>query len=78
MNNYVIYGKDNCIYCSMAKTLLEQKNIPYQYVDVPTHPLGMDLFKARFPGAKSFPQIRDMDDNWIGGYDDLVRHFDGR
>lgn len=78
MHSYLIYGKPNCIYCSMAKTLLEQKQIPYMYVDVTSMHRGMEIFQNRFPGAKSFPQIRDMDDNWIGGYDDLVRHFDGR
>ncbi len=30
MSKYIIYTQDNCIYCTEAKSLLEDMNVPYE------------------------------------------------
>ena len=69
MDRVVIYSKPNCSYCNYAKTLLEQKNIPY-------HELKLDVDFSReqiqelYPTARSFP-IVTVDGFYIGGYTQL-------
>jgi glutaredoxin 3 len=68
-----IYSKDTCPYCDRAKTLLSSKQIEYT-----EHKIGRDLtrdeFLERFPNARTVPQIY-LDNQYIGGYDSLVAHF---
>lgn len=74
-----ILSKDNCIFCTRAKALLEMKEIEYQELK-----LGVDFDVSEFyemtSGAKTFPQIWltvDGSDIYIGGYDKLVEYFNG-
>ena len=64
-----IYGKENCAFCNMAKTLCESKNVEYTY-----YSLGEDYssedFYSKFPDARTFPQIIIADDA-IGGFTEL-------
>ena len=68
-----IYSKDTCPYCDRAKALLSSKQIEYT-----EHKIGCDLtrdeFLERFPNARTVPQIY-LDNQYIGGYDSLVAHF---
>lgn len=60
----------------MAKKLLETKN--YQ-VDERVIGFGWNteqLFEA-VPNARTVPQIF-LDDEYIGGYDNLVKHFESK
>ena len=78
----VIYTRDNCIFCTRAKTLLASRNIPYKELLIDTQ--GRDdrmltenqswvsrdqLLQAR-PGVKTVPQIW-IDGEYIGGYTEL-------
>lgn len=71
MNRATIYTKTACPYCSKAKQHLDKMGIEYNEVEV-----GQDItteeFKMRFNGATTVPQII-LDENHIGGYDDLVK-----
>lgn len=72
----VVWSKPNCPYCVMAKKLLETKN--YQ-VDERVIGFGWNteqLFEA-VPNARTVPQIF-LDAEYIGGYDNLVKHFEAK
>lgn len=70
---YKIYGKDNCVYCRAAKTLLESKKL--QYIE---YKVGNDVTKEFLleivPGAKTVPQIFHGDE-YVGGYEKLVERL---
>lgn len=70
-----IYGKPHCPFCDKAVALCESKKLDYVYSS-----LGRDYSKEQllemFPSARTVPQII-VDDEKIGGYDDLVKHLNG-
>lgn len=66
---YKIYGRDGCTSCESAKSLLEQKSLPYQYLK-----LGKDyelsVFSSIKQGHRSFPLIT-LNEEYIGTFEDL-------
>ena len=72
-----------CSYCTRAKALFAQLNIPYQEFILgtpattelePHQQLGdRDTLLQRAPNARTVPQIW-LDGEYVGGYDDLVKH----
>lgn len=72
-----------CPYCTRAKALFAQLNIPYQEFILgtpattelePHQQLGdRDTLLQRAPNARTVPQIW-LDGEYVGGYDDLVKH----
>lgn len=64
-----IYGKPSCGYCVMAKTLCEQKSVPYQYLTLDEDYTAEEFFE-KFPTARTFPQIM-IESEAIGGYSEL-------
>ena len=52
----IIYGKDNCPYCDMAKGLAERKGLEHTYLKLGTDFDQLDLF-TMFPTARTYPQI---------------------
>lgn len=64
-----IYTRDNCVYCAMAKGLLQTKNIGYveQKLDVDFTRNGL---VEKFSSAKTYPVIV-VDGFYIGGYTQL-------
>lgn len=74
-NSVKIYSKPGCIYCNMAKQMLDNNNIPYDNLEV--QPEEIDSFKHLFLKTydievKSFPQII-IDGNYVGPYTELVK-----
>ena len=70
----VIYSKNNCIYCSKAKTLVTNLGLEYEEKIV-TKDLSIDeLYKALGKQVRTIPQIV-IDDVHIGGYNELKEHF---
>lgn len=67
----VIYTKDYCPYCIYAKQLLQSKNIIYKEIRIDLDPSQAEIMKQR-SGRRTVPQIF-IDDQPIGGYDDLVK-----
>jgi ribonucleoside-diphosphate reductase alpha chain len=64
-DEWVIYSKDNCKYCTYAKTFLTNKGIKYLEI------------KNKLPSnANTYPQIYHNDKH-IGGYDDLFEYVKG-
>ena len=61
--------RQGCIYCEMAKNLLNEKEIPYKLMV-----LDVDFSRKEFyemvPNAKTFPQVL-VNGKSIGGYEEL-------
>lgn len=80
-----IFTKNDCGYCTRAKTLLKQKGLSYHEYIISSgfgektltenqSYVTKDHLLERFAAAKTVPQIW-IDDQHIGGYDKLVEYF---
>jgi glutaredoxin 3 len=67
---YKVYGTKICLYCDKAENLLRTKDLPFEKIYIDEDDDAKDYIVKQ--GFKTVPQIW-LDDNWIGGYDDLVR-----
>tara|TARA_Y100000766_G_C18807896_1_gene556449 strand:- start:834 stop:1052 length:219 start_codon:yes stop_codon:yes gene_type:complete len=67
---YKVYGTKICLYCDKAENLLKTKDLPFEKIYIDEDDDAKDYIVKQ--GFKTVPQIW-LDDNWIGGYDDLVR-----
>lgn len=69
-----VYGRSGCEYCSRAQQLLEEKKIPYNYIQ-----LGIDIskeeFLQKFPDQKTVPVIVAYGMK-VGGYSELVDYVE--
>lgn len=65
-----IYTKDDCVYCTRAKTLMKSREIPFteQKLD---QDFTIEDFASSFPGRRTFPLIMN-NDHTVGGYVELV------
>ena len=66
-----IYSTAICPYCERAKMLLEERNIKYTEFKIDEDVKLFEEMLALSNGRRSVPQIF-IDDQHIGGYDDLV------
>ena len=69
----IIYGKDNCPYCDMAKKLSERKGYETTYKKLGTDFDALEMGE-QFPTARTFPQII-VDGNKIGGYTEFEKDY---
>lgn len=67
-----IYGKPVCGFCTKAKTLADQYNVEYNYVDLTQNPDKLDMIKQQ--GHKTVPVIF-KEDKMIGGYEDFYKYI---
>lgn len=65
-----VYGKEDCTYCSRAKSLLDSKNLPYEYYDVEIDDELNEFSAHRAGGYRKVPRIF-IDNQFIAGYDGL-------
>ena len=69
-----IYGKEQCPFCDMAKTLCIKNQVEFEYFQ-----LGRDFTREemieKFPTARTFPQVIFMGEK-IGGYNELKAQFE--
>ena len=76
---YIIFGKESCNYCSLAKALLDNNDIEYSYkdlVDEGNMKLLLDLAEMSGVVVKTVPQIfiaQDYKYTHIGGYKELSK-----
>ncbi len=70
MPQVTIYTTSLCPYCHMAKTLLRQKNVAFEEIDVTSQPALRDVMRTKAGGRNSVPQIW-IGDRHVGGSDDL-------
>ena len=65
---YTIYGQPGCKYCTLAKELLTDLDLPFIYVDISEDLLERTKFKAK--GHETVPQIY-FEGTHLGGYTQL-------
>ena len=70
----VIYGKPDCQYCTKAKSLVEDRGLAYEYIDISVGDAKQELL-TRKPDAKMVPQIW-WHNRHIGGYNELVNEIE--
>jgi len=67
-----IYTKDFCPFCTQAKTLLEQNNIPFEEVNIGTDSQARDFVVNA--GHRTVPQLYVKDKLLVeGGYQGLAK-----
>ena len=69
----IIYGKDDCPFCHMAKEEFRILNIPYDFIDI----VKLGKTAAEVTGrkdVKTVPQIY-LKGEYIGGYDEFMTHI---
>lgn len=72
-----IWGRPNCVWCERAKDLLEERGIPYEYVELTSK--NIETFNSYFPNKKTVPQIHNIGKHGgyiIGGYEELVENLE--
>ena len=70
----IVYSKEICPYCDMAKNLLKSKGIQFEEKVVGVNFTREELLEA-VPNAKTVPQIW-WNDKHIGGFSELAEEID--
>jgi len=69
MPDILIYTSNLCPYCTMAKRLLDQKNVTYSEINIDSKP-GLREQMMQKTRRRTVPQIY-IGDLHVGGFDDL-------
>ncbi len=70
MPEVVVYSKAYCPYCDAAKTLLREKGVAFEEIDLSRDPDGQRAMTAKAGGRSTVPQIF-INGFHVGGCDDL-------
>lgn len=70
MAKVIIYTKDSCPFCKLAKDLLTRRQISFQEIRVDQDASKLEEM-LRLSNKRTVPQIF-INDQAIGGYDDLA------
>lgn len=74
-NNYIVYGRPWCGYCSAAVSLLKRAGLDFEYIDIREQGISKaDLADKLGRPVFTVPQIV-QGDRYIGGYTDLVPYL---
>ena len=71
-----IYSKNNCVYCTKAKNLVKNLGLDYKEKSLEKD-FGSDpskMLEDIGKNVRQMPQIK-IDDELIGGYNQLVEYF---
>lgn len=63
-----IYSTAFCAFCTKAKELLDEMNIPYEDINIYEDADAMEIMREM--QFTTVPQIL-IEDVWVGGYDEL-------
>ena len=75
---YILYVKTSCSFCKRAEDLLRERKEEYFVVSFDNQPEALSLLKHAY-SYETVPIIfkkQDTQIEFIGGYTDLVNHFD--
>lgn len=67
--NFVMYGRPDCLYCNKAKDSFNLMGLSFTYLDI-NETENREALKLLLPNANQIPQIFSGRKH-IGGYDDL-------
>lgn len=70
MTKVIVYSKENCPYCRLAKELLSARNVAFEEIRIDLDANKLDEM-IRLSNRRTVPQIF-INDQSIGGYDDLA------
>lgn len=65
-----VYSKNNCPFCDRAKSLLENKGVAYEVINIEEHPDAREFLVDQ--GLRSVPQIFNGTTLLPGGYQGLA------
>lgn len=69
-----IYGHQRCGWCKKAKSLAEQYQLKYEWLDTDNDET-LNALKKALPNVKTVPQIW-WGDKHIGGYEDFAKEIE--
>ena len=75
----IVYSKNNCVFCSKAKSLLTNLGLEYQEKSLEKD-FGSDpskLIEDIGKNVRTMPQIK-IDGDLVGGYHQLIEYFDDK
>ena len=74
-----VYSKNNCVFCTKAKTLLKNLGLEYEEKSLEKD-FGSDpskLIEDIGKNVRTMPQIK-IDGDLVGGYHQLIEYFDDK
>jgi len=73
----VIYSKQNCVYCSKAKSLVKNLGLEYEEKMMESFDSPQAMLEDIGKQVRTMPQIK-IDGVLVGGYNQLVEYFDDK
>tara|TARA_B100001057_G_scaffold382422_1_gene388472 strand:- start:372 stop:599 length:228 start_codon:yes stop_codon:yes gene_type:complete len=73
MPKIVVYSKNMCGYCVKAKSVLKNKSLDFEEINIEEKPEAREFIVNE--GHRTMPQIY-VDGNSIGGYNELLKYVD--
>ena len=73
----IIYSKNNCVFCTKAKHLVKTLGLEYTEKKMEEFDSPQAMLEDIGKKVKTMPQIK-IDGELIGGYHQLVEHFDDK
>ena len=73
----VVYGKDDCPNCVMAKNILANEKVEYEYVDIMSDDEILAYVRGEFvkKGKRASAPLIMIDDEFVGGCIELVQYI---
>ena len=75
MTNTIIWSKNGCPYCDMAKNLLRGSGIAYEERNISGDDWTKEQLLEAVPDAKTVPQIF-LYGEFVGNYVDLEKYYE--
>ena len=75
MMTIIIYSKTNCVYCTKAKGLLDKLRLDYTEKKLEEFESVDKMLEDIGKQVRQMPQIK-IDNELIGGYNQLVEYFE--
>jgi glutaredoxin len=73
----IVWSKTPCPLCDQAKALLKIKGIEFEERNITQGTWTKEHLLESVPGARAVPQIF-LDDQLIGGFTELKKHFENQ
>ena len=70
----VIYSKQNCVYCSKAKSLVKNLGLEYEEKMMESFDTPQAMLEDIGKQVRTMPQVK-IDGVLVGGYNQLVEYF---
>ena len=73
---YTVFGHQQCGFCRRAKQLLEERELPFRYVDIHVEGISKaDLSKTVGHEVTTVPQVF-YGQQYMGGFEALEKHIE--